>query len=106
MTTTEIQRLINVAGSAISESTPRLSEESSRLAGSSINQLLELLWARNGFYAFESALHVYGVSEEPGAMGLDASQRLGRFDGVRIFADWDNQRRVTKIPSSYGISDD
>lgn len=71
MTTTEIQRLINVAGSALSESTPRISEESSRLAGSSINQLLQLLWARNGFYAFESALHVYPISDEPGAVGLN-----------------------------------
>ncbi|PPK92212.1 hypothetical protein CLV92_11674 [Kineococcus xinjiangensis] len=29
------------------------------------NELVELLSRRNGFYAFESALHVYGLSPEP-----------------------------------------
>jgi hypothetical protein len=60
-----LTRLANLAGPPISASTPRLTSECSTLAGGDGHDLLMLLQKRNGFYAFESALHVFPAVPEP-----------------------------------------
>jgi hypothetical protein len=69
----------------LSDATPRLSAESTALAGSLGTQLLALLWKRNGFYAFESALHVFPAGATGDVMSLDAWNAPGlwrhEFDG-------------------------
>jgi hypothetical protein len=66
-----IQRLLEISGPALSESTPRLAGECSALAGGLGPQLLQMLWARNGFYAFEAALHVLPLCDQHGEMSLE-----------------------------------
>lgn len=68
--TTNIDRLLEVASPPLSESTPRLTGECSALAGRLAPELLALLWARNGFYTFESALHVRPLSDQAGELGI------------------------------------
>lgn len=92
---TNLDALLRIAGPALSESTPRLPGECSALAGALAPQLLKLLWARNGFLAFESALHVRPLSDERGQHGLaqwnvrslwrEAYQ--GMADGALFFAE-------------------
>jgi hypothetical protein len=56
---TGIEALLTRASHELSDATPRLSEESLARAGPLAPQLLALLFRRNGFYAFESSLHVW-----------------------------------------------
>lgn len=60
-----LQRLVKLASPPISDSTPQLSAECSLLAAGREPELLKLAWARNGFYAFESALHVFPIALRP-----------------------------------------
>lgn len=88
------QQLLRVASGALSESTPRLSVECSRLAGRLAPDLLVLLWARNGFLAYDGALEVFPAGEDSDTMTLDRwnSESLWRFeygalaDGCLFFA--------------------
>lgn len=66
-----LQRLLAVAGDRLSDDTVRLDPNAARLAGALAEELLELLWARNGFYAFESALHVFPATTSKEVIGLD-----------------------------------
>lgn len=71
MMPSNLQHLIDNSGPALSESAPRLAGECSALAGRLGPQLLQLLWARNGFYAFESALHVFPLSDQTEELSLE-----------------------------------
>ena len=65
-----LEKLISLASAPLSEDTPRLIGQVHELTGAIGTQLLELLWARNGFYAFESALHVLPATNSPKVIGL------------------------------------
>ena len=54
-----IARLLSTSGVALCNSEPRLPVSLVRMAGTGSDELLELLVERNGFYAFESALHIF-----------------------------------------------
>ena len=68
--TSNIERLVSIGTPPLSDGTPRLTGECLELAGALGPQLLQLLWARNGFFAFESALHVRPLSDYPGEFGI------------------------------------
>jgi len=70
--TSAIDTLLSIASDALSDATPRLSPESTAWAGSLATQLLALLWRRNGFYVFESALHVFPAGATVGVMSVDS----------------------------------
>ncbi len=59
-----VKQLLVAAGPPLSESSPRLSAASSSLAGELTKQLLQLLWMRNGFIAYEGALEVFPTRDE------------------------------------------
>jgi len=65
-----LQKLLGVGSDAVGglESTIRRKLLSD--AGSAAYELVELLQERNGFYAFESALHVYPANSFGGEIGL------------------------------------
>lgn len=54
-----LNKLLSIAGSGLCSESPRLAPELIELAGNHGNQLVELLNHKNGFYAFENALHVF-----------------------------------------------
>jgi hypothetical protein len=93
--TDNIDKLLRIASPALSESTPRLTEECSALAGALARELLALLWARNGFYAFEAALHVRPASDFIGELGIEEwnapalwrSSYRGLADNLLFFAE-------------------
>jgi hypothetical protein len=70
MTAQSLKRLLNVASPALSDDTPRMPSFLADQAGVLSEQLLELYWGRNGFYAFESALHVRPLGVTASTMGL------------------------------------
>ena len=63
-------KLISISAPALSDSGPELGEAASALAGELKPQLLALLSLRNGFYAFESALHVRPANGSRPILGL------------------------------------
>ncbi|WP_211206837.1 hypothetical protein [Thiolinea disciformis] len=56
---TSLERLLSRASSSLNDQSPALTDYLYRSAGSLADSLLSLLQDRNGFYAFESALHVF-----------------------------------------------
>jgi hypothetical protein len=56
---TSLERLLSGASAPLSEHKPEISEDIRVLAGILADDLLRLLQKCNGFYAFESALHVF-----------------------------------------------
>lgn len=70
MTNDAIQRLTTIASGPLSEGTPRMPSELAKIASPLESQLLRLYWAKNGFYAFESALHVFPVTPETDVMDV------------------------------------
>lgn len=54
-----LNKLLSIAGSGLCYESPRLAPLLIELAGNQGNQLVELLGHKNGFYAFENALHVF-----------------------------------------------
>lgn len=67
---------MSIGGEQLSEGTPRLDGICRQLAGLLGTELLELLWIRNGFYAFESALHVFPVATSGAIVSLDGWNSL------------------------------
>lgn len=55
----QLQKLLSISSVAICDSKPNLPAFLSDFGGHGANQLVELLHERNGFYAFEGALHVF-----------------------------------------------
>lgn len=68
---TSSDKLLSNASSFLSEHEPQISAELLSLAGSLTDDLLRILRQRNGFYALESALHVFPTHSSPQEIGLD-----------------------------------
>lgn len=68
---TGLDKLLSNASPSLSEYEPEISGELPSLAGSLANDLLRMLCRRNGFYAFESALHVFPAHSSQREIGLD-----------------------------------
>lgn len=81
-----LAKLTALAGPALSDASPQLAGECLLLAGELGKELLDLLWERNGFYAFESALHVFPADESRRLVGISQwnAQTLWRaeYDGL------------------------
>ena len=69
-TSVNLQRLVHIGSAELSESTPRLPGECLTLAGALGQDLLQMYWLRNGFFAFESALHVFPLGTARGGYDL------------------------------------
>jgi hypothetical protein len=65
------RKLLSISSAPIGDVLPHLSEELLNTAGRLGAQLNELLTAKNGFYAFESALHVLPASCPTAPMDLE-----------------------------------
>jgi hypothetical protein len=64
------EKLIRVGGEALSSAHPILPSGLLDLAGTLANELIEFLQRKNGFYAFESALHVLPAQASGLEVGL------------------------------------
>ncbi|MFJ5238033.1 hypothetical protein ACIP86_15065 [Pseudomonas neuropathica] len=62
--------ILSIASSSLSECEPKLSGPIRNMAGTSAEQLLDVLRQRNGFYAFEGALHVFPSDSSQSEMGI------------------------------------
>ena len=70
---TRINKLISIASESILPQVPVRNAPCLELAGTLADELYDLLLKKNGFFAFESALHVYplGVSQSRKIIDLD-----------------------------------
>src|SRR5512138_2055752 len=87
-----IDKLLSVAGPPINPAIGKRVDPGSALAG----ELVALVLNRtNGFYAFESALHVFPLEARPGIHGIDSwnapelwrNRYDGMADGLTFFAE-------------------
>jgi hypothetical protein len=89
-----IEKLVGVGGAAISPPTGP-AHSLLEMADAPASGLVELLGAKNGFYAFESALHVYPLQRSGIELGLVewnapdlwTSEYQGMADGCFFFAE-------------------
>lgn len=65
------QKLLSIASPALIDAPPMLGAKLTKLLGKRLDELLALLRERNGFYAFESALHVFPATTKAGLMDLE-----------------------------------
>ena len=81
-----LKKILKVGGPSICSQPPIICDLVDNLAGSLRNQLLDVLKEKNGFYAFESALHVLPAQTTDGHIGLDVwndpSLWKSAFDGL------------------------
>lgn len=90
-----LDKLLSIASSSLSECEPELSGPIRNMAGTSTEQLFEILRQRNGFYAFEGALHVFPSDSSQSEMGISdwnhadlwRSSYKGLADNVVFFAE-------------------
>ncbi len=90
-----LDKLLSSASSSLNTSVPALSDEVRVLAGSLADDLLNMLNTQNGFYALESALHVFPSHSNQHEIGLDdwnsdvlwRSEYQGMADGCLFFAE-------------------
>jgi hypothetical protein len=68
---TSLDKLLSNASSSLGEHEPEMSEKLRNLADSLTDDLLRMRRQRNGFYALESALHVFPTHSSPKETGLD-----------------------------------
>lgn len=66
-----LDKLLSMASASLSEREPEISEELRTLSGFLADDVLRMLCRRNGFYALETALHVFPSHSEQQEMGLD-----------------------------------
>lgn len=71
MKISNISKLLSIASEPEMDPPPRLGEEGGALAGRLVSSLVEMLAQKNGFYAFESALHVFPAGTAPSMIGID-----------------------------------
>lgn len=57
-----LSKLVKISSEPLSMERPQLTDELSRLLGSLADEFLALLSEKNGFFAFESALHVFSTA--------------------------------------------
>ena len=67
---TSLEQLINISGTALCDSKATLSPDLIKATGSLADELLGMLRIKNGFYAFESALHVFPTHQTPDEVSL------------------------------------
>ena len=92
---TSLDKLLTNASLPLSEHKPEILGSPRRLAGALVSQLLEMLYKRNGFYALESALHVFPTHSSKDEIGicewnentLWRSAYKGFADGCLFFAE-------------------
>lgn len=90
-----LERLLSVASSQLNAHEPELTDRLRNLAGSLADDLLNMLRKRNGFYAFESALHVFPSNSCQQEIGLEnwnesalwRSEYNGMADDCLFFAE-------------------
>lgn len=90
-----LDKLLSNASSSLSEQEPALTDQLRRLPGSLADDLLKMLRKRNGFYALESALHVFPSHSGRQEIGLDEwnedalwrNEFKGMADGCLFFAE-------------------
>ncbi|MEW5757137.1 MAG: SMI1/KNR4 family protein [Pseudomonadota bacterium] len=90
-----LEKLLKSAGPSLSDREPTLTDQLCSLAGSLANELLSMLRKRNGFYALESALHVFPSHSSKQEFGLDQwnenslwrAHYKGMADGCLFFAE-------------------
>jgi len=83
-----LKRLISIASPELCKELPRLTRGLLELAGSSSQKIIEVLHHKNGFYAFESALHFLPAGCQASCIDLeswnrDDSWRKGYEDDAR-----------------------
>lgn len=66
-----LEQLVEIGSAQLCSVEPKLSEDASALAGSLSEDLVELLQKKNGFYAFESALHIFPSISVGKEIGLE-----------------------------------
>ncbi|MDG4556295.1 MAG: SMI1/KNR4 family protein [Candidatus Contendobacter sp.] len=90
-----LDKLLSSASSSLSKHEPDISGKLRGLAGSLADDLLRMLYQRNGFYALESALHVFPSHSNQQEIGLDdwndnalwRNAYKGQADGCLFFAE-------------------
>ena len=92
---TNLKKLLLNASGSLCTHAPELSGQLHNSAGMLIDDLLAMLQYRNGFYAFEGALHVFPTHSEEREMGLESWNDNGLWrsayaelvDGCLFFAE-------------------
>ncbi|WP_347906102.1 SMI1/KNR4 family protein [Pseudomonas purpurea] len=92
---TSLDKLLSSASSSLSEHEPEMLGQSRKLAGALADQLFGMLCQRNGFYALESALHVFPTHSSQHEIGISdwnenalwRSGYKGLADGCLFFAE-------------------
>lgn len=93
--TRPLEKLVEIAGPRLNDGKPHLPPNLEEQAGPLAAELVGLLHQKNGFYAFESALHVFPAQSTQREMGLDRwnapggwrSAYNGMADGCLFFAE-------------------
>ena len=67
---TAISRLLSVAYRALSNANPCVPPSMTADADPLVTEVIELLWKRNGFFAFGPALHVFPCESSERSIGL------------------------------------
>jgi hypothetical protein len=65
-----LEKLIDIGGPPLLTSGPILTVDIEKMAGFCAGDILALLEKKNGFYAFESALHVFPAGSSDGVMDI------------------------------------
>jgi len=68
---TNLKKLVSISSEALCDDAPQISERLLSLSGVLGEQLIGLLKNRNGFYAFESALHVLPAGCKDSCMSIE-----------------------------------
>lgn len=90
-----LRKLLSSATSSLCEHQPAISGQLRALAGSLADELLTMLRERNGFYALESALHVFPSRSSQQEIGLEdwnentlwRNEYKGLAEGCLFFAE-------------------
>jgi hypothetical protein len=89
-----LEKLIEIASDPIIRISPVISPSLRSLGGALVAELLKLLARKNGFYAFESSLHIFPTQSKPGEIGLEdwnsnlwRNEYQGLADGMLFFAE-------------------
>lgn len=73
-----LAKLVSVASEGLAHQPPRWNSQSVEMDPAGVRELSSLLSARNGFYAFESALHVFPAA-------ADAQTDIGRWNAPSLW---------------------
>jgi hypothetical protein len=71
----KLKKLISIASPAICDELPQVSHQLRSAVGGVCGQLVELLYHKNGFFAFESALHLFPAGCRKSHIDLESWNR-------------------------------